>query len=73
MLVLPCTNIKLCFCYNLHKAGKILASASEAALPDVRLKPDSYGFPSVKTSYDLNLGRTLKSYGFLVSNMELEI
>ncbi len=44
-----------------------------AALPDVRLKLDSYGFRSVKTSYDRNLGRTPKSYGFLVSNMKLEI
>ncbi len=48
-------------------------SVLHTALPDVWLKPDSYGFQSVKTSYGRNLGRTPKSYSFLVSNMKLKI
>ncbi len=43
------------------------------ALTDVWLKPDSYGFQSVKILYGRNLGRTPKSYDFLVPNMKLEI
>ncbi len=49
---------------------QLLLEGSNAALPNVRLKPDLYGFRSVKTSYGRNLGRSPKSYGFLVSNMK---
>ncbi len=44
-----------------------------AALPDVWLKPYSYGFRSVKTLYGRNFDRTPKLCGFLVSNMKLEM
>ncbi len=45
-----------------HSVQKVMWSV----LPDVRLKPDLYGFQSVKMVYGRNLGHTPKTYGFLV-------
>ncbi len=42
----------------------VIGGMFRAALPDVRLKPGSYGFQSVKTAYDGNLGRTPKRTAF---------
>ncbi len=53
---------------KIHKINE-LVDISKAVLPNVRLKPDSYGFRSMKMAYGRNLDLTPKSYGFLVINV----
>ncbi len=52
-----------------HKRVSFCALGSPEALPDVLLKPDSYGFRSMKMVYGQNLSCTPKSYCFLVINV----